>query len=216
MSDASGQQGRGTTDPQPTIIYLGLGSNVGHRPRHLRHGLRSLQARGIDVEAVSSLYLTEPVLERPSTEDHDSGDAGPWYVNCVARVRSTLEPRRLVDLLLDVEEAAGRERRRSNVGPAHRTAGAAGEQRPGPEPRPLDLDLLLYGDVVVEGPGLVVPHPRMHLRRFVLRPLCELDPGIRHPVAERTVRSLLDKLPGGEGVWLLAPPPRLPDESDDE
>lgn len=193
------------------MAWVGLGSNVGRRPARLRAGLERLRARGLAMEAVSSLYLTEPVLSEPRPSP---ADTGPWYVNCVARVRvrrSRHDPGTLLEMLLDVEREAGRDRpdpsaRSTGQDP---TAGREGRPPAVPEPRTLDLDLLLFGDAVVDRPGLRVPHPRMHQRRFVLEPLCELDPGLRHPAADRTMASLLDKLPGQDGVWLLAPPPAV-------
>jgi len=205
MSEHGPRHRPSSPDQRRIVAWVGLGSNVGRRPEQLRHGLERLQARGVEVVEVSSLYLTEPVpvgthgAGGPSSSRRTG--TGPWYVNCVARVRTEIDPARLLDLLLDVETEAGR--RRGPEGSGGKVAGSSAA------PRTLDLDLLLYGDSVVNRPGLRVPHPRMHERRFVLEPLCELEPDLRHPEAGHRVADLLDKLPGDAGVWLLAPPPSL-------
>jgi len=134
--------------------YVGLGANLGERERTLRRALELLDAvAGVEVAAVSELRETEPVGV------HDQ----PRFLNGVARVETTLGPRELLDALLLVERALGRVRR----------------ERWGP--RTVDLDLLVYGDLVVDEPGLTVPHPRLHERRFVLEPLAELAPGLEIP-----------------------------------
>ena len=162
--------------------WLGMGSDRGDRAGWLRRGLRELNAEGLRVEAVSSLYLTEPV-----------GDASlPWFLNCVARIAGPPAPAELLRACLAVEQRCGRERR-------------AGELTS----RTLDLDVLLYDSRVVEQPDLRIPHPRLHERRFVLQPLAEIDPGLVHPAIGRSMADLLGDLPQDERVWLLAPPPAL-------
>lgn len=147
-----------------TEAYVGLGSNLGDREGMLRRALELL-GRRLEVTGVSSLRETEPVglLDQPR------------FVNAVARVATKLSPRGLLDVLLAVEQELGRVRM----------------ERWGP--RTLDLDLLLYGDQCVDEPGLKVPHPRLHERRFVLEPLVELDPGLVVPGRGR-VSELLSKL----------------------
>jgi 2-amino-4-hydroxy-6-hydroxymethyldihydropteridine diphosphokinase len=166
--------------------WIGMGSDRGNRVAWLTRGLRLLGDAGVRVEAISSLYLTEPV-----------GDASmPWFVNCVARIGDAPPPGRLIDACLDIESRCGRQRDPSTP--------------PGqPEPRSLDLDVLLYDHRVIEQPGLRVPHPRLHERRFVLQPLAEIDPEIVHPELGRPAAELLESLPAGERVWLLARPPDL-------
>jgi 2-amino-4-hydroxy-6-hydroxymethyldihydropteridine diphosphokinase len=139
--------------------YIGLGSNLGDREAMLRHAVELLDAEdGIDVVAVSTLRDTEPV-----------GFADqPRFLNGAAAVETELEPRELLERLLAVERALGRERTGPRFGP-----------------RTIDLDLLVYGDLVVDEPGLTVPHPRLAERRFALEPIAELDPELVLPDGRR-------------------------------
>jgi 2-amino-4-hydroxy-6-hydroxymethyldihydropteridine diphosphokinase len=151
--------------------YVGLGSNLGDREGTVRRAVELLgEAEGIDVAAVSTLRETEPwgPVEQPP------------YLNGVAAVETELEPRALLDVLRDVERRLGRVR-------------AAGERW---GPRTVDLDLLLFGVLVVAEPGLSVPHPRLHERRFVLEPLAELAPGAVVP-GRGNVSELLRALGAG-------------------
>ena len=135
--------------------YIGLGSNLEDREGTIRSALALLAAaEGVEVAAVSSLRETDPVgyLDQPR------------FLNGAARLVTGLAPEALLAVLLDVEHELGRVREGPRFGP-----------------RTIDLDLLLYGDSVVEQPGLTVPHPRLHERRFALEPLAELDPGLVVP-----------------------------------
>ena len=143
--------------------YVGLGSNLGDREATLLRALELLAERVV-VVAVSSFRETEP---------WGYGDQ-PAFLNAAAAVDTELSPRELLDALLEVERALGRTRDGPRYGP-----------------RTVDLDLLLYGDEVVDQPGLTVPHPRLHERRFVLEPLAELEPGLTVP-GRGTVKDLLD------------------------
>ena len=147
-----------------TRAYVGLGANIGDRERTFREAVDALGAEeGIEVAAVSTLRETDPV---------GVGEQ-PRFLNGVAALETSLGARELLDRLLAVEQRFGRVR-------------VPGEHGP----RTLDLDLLLYGDETIDEPGLAVPHPRMHERRFVLEPLAELAPGL--VVSGRgTVESLL-------------------------
>ena len=147
-----------------TRAYVGLGANIGDRERTLREAVDALGAEeGIEVAAVSTLRETDPV---------GVGEQ-PRFLNGVVALETSLGARELLDRLLAVEQRFGRVR-------------VPGEHGP----RTLDLDLLLYGDETIDEPGLAVPHPRMHERRFVLEPLAELAPGL--VVSGRgTVESLL-------------------------
>jgi len=146
--------------------YVGLGGNIGDREFYLQRALELLGAEpGIEVVAVSSFRETEPVgyLDQPP------------FLNAACAVQTNLRPRELLERLLAVERALGRERTGPRFGP-----------------RAIDLDLLLYGEEVVEEAGLAVPHPRLEERRFALEPLAELDPGLALPDGRR-VRDLLDR-----------------------
>jgi len=146
--------------------YVGLGANLGGREVTLEHALALLDAvPGVEVRAVSTLRETDPV----GVVDQ------PRFLNGAVAVDTTLSARELLDGLLAIERALGRER---------------GERW---GPRIVDLDLLLYGDEVVDEPGLRVPHPRLHERRFALEPLAELDPGLEIPGRGR-VSALLAAL----------------------
>jgi len=135
--------------------YLGLGSNVGDREAHLRAAVAALREHGVQVEAVSSLYETEPVGEVLDQPD---------FLNAVVRVRTGMEPEELLDLCKAIEVAQGR---------------MLDGQRHGP--RPLDVDLLLVGDLELQSDRLTLPHPQVSERRFVLEPLLELDPRLALP-----------------------------------
>ena len=135
--------------------YVGLGANLGPREKTLRHAVELLgDTEHVDLIAVSELRETDPV----GVVDQ------PRFLNGAAAVETTLPPRALLDALLGIERELGRVRREERWGP-----------------RIVDLDLLLYGDEIVDEPGLRVPHPRLHERRFALEPLAELDPDLEIP-----------------------------------
>ena len=150
--------------------YIGLGSNLGDRRAYLDRALAGLRGwPGVEVTRISSVYETAPV----------GGPAGQGpYLNAVAELRTDLAPEALLQVLLAVESGLGRVR----------------AERDGP--RTIDLDLLLYGDLVREDPQLILPHPRLHQRLFVLQPLAEIAPGLIHPVLRRTIADLLADLLG--------------------
>jgi 2-amino-4-hydroxy-6-hydroxymethyldihydropteridine diphosphokinase len=137
------------------IGYLGLGSNVGDRVAHFHAAIELLTERGVEVEAVSSGYETEPVGEVLDQPD---------FLNAAIRIRTELEP----EVLLDVCKAIEAERGRALDAPRH-------------SPRPLDVDLLLLGDLELSTDRLTLPHPEVTSRRFVLAPLLELDPELTLP-----------------------------------
>ncbi|HEV7614873.1 MAG TPA: 2-amino-4-hydroxy-6-hydroxymethyldihydropteridine diphosphokinase [Solirubrobacterales bacterium] len=158
--------------------YLGLGSNVGDSGAHLRAAIELLEARGVAVEAVSSAYVTEPV-----------GDVldQPDFLNAAIRIRTDLEPEALLDACKEVEA----ERGRAFDLPRH-------------SPRPLDVDLLLLGDLELRTERLTLPHPEVSSRRFVLAPLLELDPELALPDGTR-LREALAALPSGQRVERRGP-----------
>lgn len=157
-------------------VTIGLGSNLGDREAALRHAVTHLRdTPGIELLAVSRVYETEPVGPPPQ---------GP-YLNAALRLRTCLAPRELLGRLLEIERAAGRER-----------SGARDEARV------LDLDLLLFATRRIEEPDLVVPHPRLHERAFVLEPLREVAAEWLHPVLGESIARLAERIAGGAGVRL--------------
>lgn len=158
-------------------VYIGLGSNLDDRVALIDAALAALVSAGVHVLARAPLYETDPVTAEPQ----------PLYLNSAARVETTLAPDELLALALAVERSLGRER----------PPGAAS-----PAPRPIDIDLLLYGDVVISRPGLIVPHPRLLERAFVRIPLADVAaPGLRHPVTGEP----LDRAVAAPGVRLVVP-----------
>jgi 2-amino-4-hydroxy-6-hydroxymethyldihydropteridine diphosphokinase len=152
--------------------YIGVGSNIGDKADNCRKGIAAInRCEGCMVEAQSPLYESEPV----HLECQD------WFVNGVARIRTDLEPETLFARLKAIEHA---------MGPR------PGQVRFGP--RPLDLDILFYDDRILHTRLLEIPHPRLHQRRFVLRPFCNIAPELVHPVFGQTMQSLLSDLKDGD------------------
>jgi len=154
--------------------YLSLGSNLEDRAANLRAALAQLGAAGRLLTA-SALYETQPV---------DVPDQ-PWFLNCVASIETYMTPRELLNLGLRVEAEMGRLRMRKKG------------------PRKIDIDIVLFGGRIVDEPGLKIPHPAMHQRRFVLEPLAEIAPEARHPEFCKTARELLALLGDGQTVRRL-------------
>lgn len=169
--------------------YIGIGSDLGDRIERCQEAIRAMsEIAGITAIRASSLYETAPVPPA----------SGDWFVNGVVSVQTQLKPEALLLELQRIERSMGR--------PAERARGEA---------RSIDLDLLLVGSQVVEEPDLILPHPRLHQRRFVLVPLCELDPDLYHPVLGVTMRQLLDGLDDPSSVRLLVPAVRSTGSGED-
>jgi len=157
------------------VVYLSLGSNLGDRAKNLQQAISALGNFG-KVLAVSSIYETEPV----------EVTAQPWFLNCVVAFDTQKMPKQLLAAILAIEQGMGRKR----------------TQHKGP--RSIDIDVLLFGNAIVDTATLTIPHPAMHQRRFVLEPMAEIAPDVRHPVFKRTMRELRDALPPGQGVKKLS------------
>ena len=145
------------------ITYLGLGSNLGDRRRHLEDAIGRLGSPDVRVLRASSIYETEP---------RDVADQ-PWFLNQVIEAETSLFPRQLYARAKKIERELGRK-------PSFPKG-----------PRSIDIDILLFGGAIVSTPALEIPHPRMAERRFVLEPLAELVPELKHPLTRRTVREML-------------------------
>ena len=157
---------------EPVIIYLGLGSNLGNRQDNLDRALHFLSQR-LRIELTSSVYDTEPV----------GNTAQPRFLNLACQAYTRLAPMELLTLAKGVELKLGRTHGKSNA------------------PRPIDIDILFYGDQVIQTPELVIPHPRLEERAFVLIPLAEIAPDLVHPVSGKTIKELLEGISGKQGVF---------------
>lgn len=171
MSAAARRQNwiyRQILEKKPTKVYLGLGSNLGDREKNLRTSLDILGSLpDIQILKVSSLYETEPV----------ECDSDLWFLNQAAYLVTLLPLRPFFNQLREVEQKLGKTEKRKR------------------EPRVIDLDILFFGDRVHAESDLQVPHPRLHQRRFVLEPLCELHPQLWHPICQKSIEQLLDEAP---------------------
>jgi 2-amino-4-hydroxy-6-hydroxymethyldihydropteridine diphosphokinase len=153
-------------------VYLSLGSNVDDRAKNLRDAIDLLRKTGIDVTQISPIYETEPV---------DYLDQ-PWFLNTAVEAKTELNAVDLLHTLRAIETQMGSKKLIAKG------------------PRLIDMDILLYGDQVIDTPELQVPHPRMHLRRFVLQPLAEIAPNARHPVLSLKVSEMLERTTGKSAV----------------
>ena len=165
-----------TMPAEIVTAHLSAGSNLGKRQTNLNQAISALGEGGAIPKRISSIFETEP-LGFPDQ---------PWFLNIAIEVETSLSPRALLELCRKTEDALGRVRTFQNA------------------PRILDLDILLYGDLILDEPGLTIPHPRMANRRFVLEPLMQIAPEVRHPVEKKTVRSLLETCPDSSKVLVYS------------
>ncbi len=155
-------------------VYIGIGSNLGDKPDNCLRAIDRIdRIPGCKIEARSGFYRTEPV----GVEEQD------WFVNGVISLSADISARHLLNGLLAIEAHMGRERKKKW------------------DPRIIDLDILLFGQDVIDEKDLAIPHPLMHLRKFVLVPMVQFAPDLIHPVSGSTMARLLDDLPGeGQGI----------------
>jgi 2-amino-4-hydroxy-6-hydroxymethyldihydropteridine diphosphokinase len=154
-----------------TIVYLGLGSNIGDKEKHLKDALEQLVTLGT-IRKQSRVFSTEPIGFR----DQD------WFLNCAIELDTTIGPETLLTSLQAIERKLGRKKTEKNM------------------PRIIDIDILFYGDEIINTKILTVPHPRIQDRLFVLQPLMDLNPGFRHPVLKKTVQELYTNHPWTDKV----------------
>jgi len=155
------------------VAYIGFGSNIGDRLAHIQNAIHALsKMEEITLQKISSVYKTDPVGYEAQAE----------FLNGVAAIQTSLPPLSLLHTLKNIETIIGR-RHRIRWGP-----------------REIDLDILIYGDLCLETEKLVIPHPEMHRRRFVLAPLVEIAPNLVHPVFQETVQTLLECLEADKSV----------------
>jgi 2-amino-4-hydroxy-6-hydroxymethyldihydropteridine diphosphokinase len=149
-------------------VYISIGSNIGKPEENCRKGISALRkTNGIQLKKMSKFYETEPV---------DYKDQA-WFINAVVEIKTILDPIKLFNYLKLIEKKIGRSENSIRFGP-----------------RILDLDIIFFDDVVMETPDLVIPHPRMDERHFVLKPLCDINPNLVHPVLQKTIKDLLGNI----------------------
>jgi len=159
------------------IAYVGLGSNIGDKVKNIKTALNLLdKLDNISVMKYSSFYETEPI----GYEEQD------WFVNAVAKLETSLSPQKLLSAFMEIEQAMGRKR----------------DIKWGP--RLIDLDLLLYDQIYMDSPDLIIPHPMMHERAFVLVPLASIDPDINHPIFNKTIGELLKNIHSQKKIRLMS------------
>lgn len=154
-----------------TRVFLGLGSNIGDREKHIYEAIFFITEVSSSIK-VSHLYLTEPV----------GSIKQEWFLNCALEIDTSITPERLLSLVKSIERKIGRKKTVKNG------------------PRIIDVDILFYGDMVVNTKTLVIPHPLIQERLFVLQPLMDLDPFFIHPILKKTIRELHQSRPWAEKV----------------
>jgi len=156
------------------VAYISIGSNIGNKLENCKKGVDALTKSGsVILKARSSCYKTDPV-------DYPDQD---WFINYVIKIETSLDPFELLNRLKSIQKDAGRIRDEIRFGP-----------------RILDLDIILFDDTVINSENLTIPHPRMHKRRFVLKPVCDIDSKIIHPVLKKNMKYLLDSLHEEQGI----------------
>jgi 2-amino-4-hydroxy-6-hydroxymethyldihydropteridine diphosphokinase len=153
------------------VVYLGLGSNMGDKAAQITQALEHL-TKAFSVRRVSPFYLTEPV----GLKDQD------WFLNCVVEIETEKDPEKLLSALQSIEKKMGKIKTKVNG------------------PRTIDIDILFYDGQVVNRKNMVIPHPRLHTRLFVLQPMMDLNPDLVHPVLKKTIRELYEQQPWAEIV----------------
>ena len=160
---------------QKHTVHISIGSNIDNKLKNCQNGITALTKPGLSfLKKQSPFYSTEPV-------DYKNQD---WFINAVVKIQSVFDPYQLLSVIKSVQKDAGRISNPVRYGS-----------------RVLDLDILLYDDLVINLSGLVIPHPRMHKRRFVLKPICDIDPTVVHPVLKKDMRHLLDNLGDGQKIF---------------
>jgi len=154
-----------------SVVYLGLGSNIGDREAHIDAALRLISER-YKIRKKSHLYHTEPV-GYPDQE---------WFLNCVVEIETDVDPKHLLSSIQSMERTLGRVKTVKNG------------------PRIIDIDILFYGDQVMKTKNLVIPHPLLQERLFVLQPMMDLDPGFVHPVFKKSIKELFENHPKDKKV----------------
>jgi 2-amino-4-hydroxy-6-hydroxymethyldihydropteridine diphosphokinase len=146
-------------------VYMGVGGNLGNREQNLRNALKALEKQIGTLVAVSPVYETEPF-------GFDSNDR---FLNIVVAIETILDPNEILERIRIIENRLGRERETGKY-----------------VSRTIDIDLLFYGNQIIDNAELIVPHPRLHERKFVLVPLCDIAPGFIHPVLNRSIKEILE------------------------
>lgn len=155
-------------EKKKNMVIISIGSNLKNRIENCRNGIKAIEGlEDVEITGSSRFYQTAPV----GYEDQD------WFVNAVVRIETKLAPHELLKLLKSIERDLGRTESAIKFGP-----------------RILDMDIIFYDDTIIDSKGLVIPHPRMHKRAFVLQPLCDIDPDIVHPLIKKDMRCLLKDL----------------------
>ncbi len=154
-------------------VYLGLGSNIGNKEHNIQKALFFIKEL-YTITKISKLYLTEPVGYKQQD----------WFLNCAVEIETKVHPEIILASTQMIEKKIGRTETRMNG------------------PRTIDIDILLYGDRIVNRVNLIIPHPRLHERRFAIQPLLDIDPDLRHPVLNKTMQQLYNALSRTEQVKL--------------